>query len=69
MSKGSRDRTKDINKFQENFDRIFRNSDPATISKKNINQSQENQHGTTRELDAPNQESCSDNGEDRVSSL
>tara|TARA_R100000781_G_scaffold67442_1_gene42532 strand:- start:698 stop:892 length:195 start_codon:yes stop_codon:yes gene_type:complete len=64
MSKGSRDRTKDIDKFQENFDRIFKTDRPATISKKNINQSQENQHGTTRELDAPNQESCSDNGED-----
>ena len=66
MSKGSKRRPENNNKFQENFDRIFRNSDPATISKKNINQSQENQHGTTRELDAPNPKSCSDNGEDRV---
>ena len=24
MSKGSRDRTKDVDKFQENFDRIFK---------------------------------------------
>lgn len=66
MSKGSKRRPEDTDKFQENFDRIFRNSDPARQRDLNINQSQENQHGTTRELDAPNPKSCSDNGEDRV---
>ena len=66
MSKGSKRRPEDTDKFQENFDRIFRNSDPARQRDININQSQENQHGTTRELDAPNPKACSDNGEDRI---